>query len=443
MCKVKILLVDDIPEKIRKIRDCIENEKNVIEIAQDAIDCKKKLAENEYDILCLDVLIPLRAGDDTKAENSINIIKEIKANNRYKKPVHILLLTQYAEQITENDDYNKVIQENSCELIPYHMENNAWGKLLIACIELCYKFKISYQNQITKPLHFDVTLIAALSEPELDQILKLGKDSSWRPFKMPNDSIEYYKTTFTTSKGKELTVVAASSNQMGMVAATDLTNKMLNHFHSQIVIMGGIAAGFKGNFGDVLIAKSCDDYGNGKLISKRKRVEEKIIDVEEFKPDPNQIPINSELVSSINQLKRKRSGLNEIKKNWNEKIEEELEKTKNNLTKSKKIKIIEHDLNIEFGPFASGAGVISSKKFIEERLTSHFRKLIGIDMEAYGVYYACSNAINPKPKYVLSIKSMSDKGDNKKNDDYQSYAAYTSAQYIYYLLTESDLFTID
>jgi nucleoside phosphorylase len=63
-------------------------------------------------------------------------------------------------------------------------------------------------------------------------------------------------------------------------------------------------------------------------------------------------------------------------------------------------------------------------------------------MEAFGVYYACSNCVNPQPKYFLSIKSISDRGDNKKNDIYQEYAAFTSAQYIYYLLTESDLFSL-
>ena len=56
------------------------------------------------------------------------------------------------------------------------------------------------------------------------------------------------------------------------------------------------------------------------------------------------------------------------------------------------------------------------------------RKLLGIDMETYAVYYAAQNAMN-SPKFV-SIKAVSDYANQHKNDDYQKYAAFISIQFL-------------
>jgi nucleoside phosphorylase len=47
-------------------------------------------------------------------------------------------------------------------------------------------------------------------------------------------------------------------------------------------------------------------------------------------------------------------------------------------------------------------------------------------MEAYPLLFACSHAAEPKPKGFV-VKSVCDFADESKNDDYQDYAAYTSA----------------
>ena len=51
-------------------------------------------------------------------------------------------------------------------------------------------------------------------------------------------------------------------------------------------------------------------------------------------------------------------------------------------------------------------------------------------MESYGVFYSANYGVHPKPK-PISIKSVCDFGDRKKADNYQNYAAYTSARFMY------------
>jgi nucleoside phosphorylase len=423
MCKIKLLLVDDNSYKTGRINEFLDKKSDVLEysIVTDANSCKQSIAKEQYDILLLDLLIPLRFGDEPNAKNAINVINEINRRSNFKSPIHIIIHSAFDECLQSYASDLSI-----CELIHFHQENNAWEKQLNLCIEHCYKFKNYYQAKIENS-SFDVALIAALQEPELEQILKLN-GGNWAELNVI-DGIPCHTTKFTTLKNKELNIVAVACKEMGMVAATDLTNKVLQYFNPKAVIIGGIAAGFKGNFGDILIAQSCYDHGNGKLETKKRKVEGKIQDEEVFLPDIRQITIESKLEAPINELKRKKSGLLNIHAKW----------TWDDSDKQMKKLHIDKKLRIEFGPFASGAGVVASKKYVEKNLKSHARKLIGIDMEAYGVYYACKNSNNHNLKYFLSIKSKSDNGDNKKNDKYQAYAAYTSAQYIYYLLTQTDL----
>jgi len=54
------------------------------------------------------------------------------------------------------------------------------------------------------------------------------------------------------------------------------------------------------------------------------------------------------------------------------------------------------------------------------------RKLLGVEMEVYGVYAAAAYSNRPKPA-VFAMKAVCDFGDEKKDDAHQAYAAYTSA----------------
>lgn len=81
------------------------------------------------------------------------------------------------------------------------------------------------------------------------------------------------------------------------------------------------------------------------------------------------------------------------------------------------------------GPMASGAAVIEHEGKIQE-IKERNRKVIGVEMETYGVYLAARVAPEPRP-LVFSVKSVCDFAKPPKTDEHQRYAAFTSARFIF------------
>ena len=77
------------------------------------------------------------------------------------------------------------------------------------------------------------------------------------------------------------------------------------------------------------------------------------------------------------------------------------------------------------GPIATGAGVVADSNYVKT-IVEQQRKVLGIEMEIYGFYYAAENSCEPKPKY-FALKSVCDFANESKNDDLQRYCSYMSA----------------
>jgi nucleoside phosphorylase len=145
------------------------------------------------------------------------------------------------------------------------------------------------------------------------------------------------------------------------------------------------------------------DYGSGKITCETN-------DTPVIKPDPNSIHLSSYLKDRFIAFQSETEIFAKIK-------------TKSRSTKP------DSELKSWIGPFASGSSVVQCPDIVNSIL-EHNRKLIGIDMEAYGVIYTSCNFIDPKPT-PFCIKSISDFADSHKNDSYHNYASYTSARYLY------------
>ena len=84
---------------------------------------------------------------------------------------------------------------------------------------------------------------------------------------------------------------------------------------------------------------------------------------------------------------------------------------------------------LHLGPMPSGASVICDESLFKEIIRPQHRKCVALDMETYGVYYACENSLNSQIKF-LSIKSVSDFADEEKSDDYHEFCCQLSATYL-------------
>lgn len=84
------------------------------------------------------------------------------------------------------------------------------------------------------------------------------------------------------------------------------------------------------------------------------------------------------------------------------------------------------DHKVIFGPFAVGEKVVAEPAAVEN-LKQADPKLIGIEMESYGVARAAANMLY-RPRFI-AIRGVCDYADNNKNDDFRSLALINAAKF--------------
>ena len=189
---------------------------------------------------------------------------------------------------------------------------------------------------------------------------------------------------------------------MGLTAAAIATTQLIMQFRPRIVVMVGIAAGTRsGNkdFGDILVADPSVDYNSGKVVQEG--------GIRDFLPDPYPIGLNARLRSVIQKYRAPNPLFQELRQKW-------------------KGDVPANQLRLHLGPVGAADQVIDDETRIVE-IQKNWRKLIGVEMETYGVYRACHEAPDPKPRFV-SFKSVCDSAA-QKTDSWQDYAAYTAAHF--------------
>jgi len=261
----------------------------------------------------------------------------------------------------------------------------------------------------------DVAVITALNNPEFSALKKI-----YTLKKIPDQNLRFADTSHyyncEIKKGdKTLTIVAATDDTMGMSATTSLATRIIQQFDPKYIVILGICAGIEGdtNIGDILVAEHSYDYGSGKNTVD-------IVDGvrhERFVPYHQPYRMDAKLRKGISAMKNDDGLFAAIR------------------SKSSDFSENDKKLNLLVGPFASGAAVIANKDIVAD-LKTHEGKLIGFDMETYGVFYAAENS-NDKTK-AISIKAVSDFGTESKNTSlkhaHQLYAATNSVLFFKYVL---------
>lgn len=395
---INILIVDDKPEKQQEINAvlkeaCVGYENINIESTNDVGSTKTIMGQKDIDIMILDLHLPIRFIDGPVYEGGVTLIDEVKASKRYKYPTYVVSLSQHAN---ETEAFRKGTGDIHKYII-YDEKDRSWAEELIKFVQsviptLCAG--VSHRNYM-----YDLAVICALPE-ELEYVNKSLIDV--KQIRAPFDDFIYFEGCYE-KQGNLVHVIATCSTQMGMVAASTLTTKLIYNFCPRYVVMTGIAAGVKGktNMGDAIVAEYTWDYGAGK----------EVIDESGQKKHKNtiqQIHISPEISNMVRQLQLDTAFLDSVKS------EARVKKPKNKF-------------NIIMGAVATGAAVIADPDKVKEIIDNQVRDLIAVEMEVYGVYYAANWAISPRPQFI-AIKSVCDYADAEKNDDFHDYAAYTSVR---------------
>ncbi|MBE6742325.1 MAG: response regulator [Ruminococcaceae bacterium] len=401
---IRILIIDDSIERSQELTNILS--KNQIDCYCDYCITKeealKKLHLNQYDLVLLDIMLP-----DTMSKKGISdlagldILKAISNDRTLIKPLCVMGIT------SSEETYQKVINEFEKHLIPLSVWNNDenWESQFLSKIK--YLNKLSNTYRPINPNKVDIALIATVDEEYL--ALK-NLPINWIEKIIEND-IGTYSIGTISCYGVEKRILISQLPEMGIAAASFMTTNIINTFDPCSIAMVGICGGKEGevNLGDVIVADKTWDYGAGKVkINSKGEIQ--------LLAQPNQLNINTKLKAEII---RNKSLIDNIYIKWN---------ATNNDNKISSVKC---------GVLPSGSAVIASKEFIDEIVAPQYRKFLGIDMETYGVYFACENSKNDI-KYV-AIKSVSDLANQDKDDSYHSYCSYVSANFAYELIKKGIL----
>jgi len=244
-------------------------------------------------------------------------------------------------------------------------------------------------EQIIMPKFIDIAIITATQDEFYSfsaHLLDLQR------LEVLNDSSIYFQG-YIKKKEDLLSVVMHLPSDMGIAAAAITTTKCITNFRPKYLFMVGIAAGIKAvtKVGDVIIAEKALDYNEViEIETSDKGVRTK------FMNDVVSIPKN---LKSRMQLFLKTFDFDEF--------ENEI------------LKKINRKLNYHFGVVVTGSSLVRNSEKIAQ-LIRDFHNLKGIDMETVGVYKAINSFDKNIQPDFLSIKSVSDYGDNDKDKEFDS-----------------------
>jgi nucleoside phosphorylase len=400
-----VLIVDDDQSKRDAVREALHAVVAAQEIsiceAVDAISAKRLMMDNVFDLLVLDLALPLREPADPQPLGGVELLDEVIERDQYNIPPHIVGLTAH------DDVYKQVETRFDSELwslLFYERSSETWIDSLQAKVRHILRAKRSGGARY----ECDLAIVAALQDPELTAILALPW--AWERWEVQADSTIYYRGEYLF-EGQTRVAFAARAPNMGMPSATLLAAKMAFQFKPRCLVMPGICAGDgdEVELGDLIAANPAWDYGAGKFTDDA--------GVKRFDPNPNQVQLGTRVRGLVERLASTPMELEKIRQ-------------------ASPVKPTTA-LRLHIGALGSGAAVIGDADKFKE-VKAFQRKTLGIDMEAYGVMLAAYELPAPTPD-VLVLKGVSDFADREKNStnalQIRPYAAYASAQAIGVLAT--------
>jgi len=399
---MKILIVDDEAKRYPRLIDAlaqIEIPRENIDIVPSARDARDRLATTAYDLLILDILIPLNPEGESDSQNALDLLLEIHESETDARPRQIVGITS---DLSVAGQVASQFEEWTWSVLDYSESNDEW----ITRATNCARYILSeIKSEAVRPAEFqtDLAVVCALPSPELSEVLALPWN--WEAARPIDDCVFVHDGHFEV-EGRTVTVAATAAPRMGMVSTALLTATMINKLRPRLLAMCGICAGVQGKvrMGDVLLSEPAWDFQSGKRVSEQGN--------SQFAASPHQLYTPAIVRTHVEQIRADSTAMAGIASKFGE-----------NAPGISKIVI---------GPVATGSAVLADGAIIEEIKAQH-RDLIGVEMEAYGLYAAAVASSHPQPLH-FSLKSVCDFANSKKDDQHQRYAAFASANVLKLLM---------
>jgi nucleoside phosphorylase len=237
-------------------------------------------------------------------------------------------------------------------------------------------------QKIESPKFNDIVIICA-TQDEFNSFKNILRD--FNRIDIVNDSTLYYKG-YIQGINDTFSVILPVPSDMGIATAAIVTTKCINQFRPRFLFMVGIAAGIKAStkVGDVIIADQALNYNE-------------VIEIENADQSTRTKYMHNTISISPNLRSRFSMFLNS--------------NNVNDISEHSSLKELNRKARFHIGTMVSGGSLIRSKERIKQ-LVRDYHNIKGIDMETYGVYKAVYSFDYDNVPDFISIKSVSDFGDN-------------------------------
>ncbi|MEE3923323.1 hypothetical protein [Pseudomonas viridiflava] len=388
---MKIFVLEDNDDKFNAVIELI-NQKSMlepprIERAKSFLHAQRALERDQYDVLILDLVVPLRPDgipeDVTSDISAMRLDEECKNRN-----TPALALTQFEEKAEEGF---RSLNNLGVTVVTYAPGGGHWIIAIDRFIEL-------YQP----PLKYDFVIICALRK-ERDAYHSLG-------YAIGEEVIIDDLSCKVLSLG-DLRGLVVVPTRMGLVSSAITTTKCIERFKPKLIGMSGICAGFDNTskIYDVIVPERCYQHDSGKWTD------------EGFIMEPYHAALDESVRLRIDRILNG-SGFCEALVKDIVPGSTEFPPEASSISCSAKLAVS-----------SSGSSVVASNSQSEEMKTYH-RKGAAFEMESYALYDAAVSSCH-KPIF-FSAKSVVDNGSVTKGDAYHRIACLVSAKVCTAIISE-------
>ncbi len=400
---MKILIVDDHPRRYERLVTALAAigiARDQIDIVGSANDARAHIERTPFDLLLLDIFLPLRPEGTPEMQHSLDLLFEIREGELPNMPRYIVGIT--ADRAVADDALCQ-FEDWTWTVLQYADDSDEWVSRATNCARFALEQARAKEREPDPAPRIDLAIVCALATPEQEEILNLPWNwSAPRPI----DDIVFVRDGHVEVDGRRLTVCVTTSPRMGMVSTALRAASLIARLRPRLLAMTGICAGMreKVRLGDVLFADTAWDFQSGKRVRDAENTQ--------FSMRPHHLPAPAKVRSHIEQIRDDGEAL--------AKIASEFSGTGT------------HASRIFIGPVASGSAVLADGEVIKQIREQH-QELIGVEMEIYGLFAAAHGAASPQPA-CFALKAVCDFADPDKQDGHQQYAAYASARVLQLLI---------
>ena len=394
---MKVLIIHD----RRPIRDeikttCENNLKGdpLVDMAVDLIDARERLAADFYDLVIIDLTLPVREGRAATIENAEILLEEIFDQGGLNAPADVMGISRDAEALSQ------ISTNISQHLMTCLSEDSDWKQSLEEKLNYLTRVRSSRQLVANSSYGLDLAIITALDKEAMpyERLFELSESDEMKGCRI---------FSFSDKNGKIRNGILHSVGQAGQAPAAAATQALLTQFRPRLIAMTGFCGGVeeRTKFGDLIGFRKVEGWDYGKWEGKKGQDPV-------FKPRPDPLVAPE---GQIYDIVRSLEGNFEPSR----KILEAVAAASGGEISS---------WSVKRGHAGSGSAVVTSDETMQS-IVGRNEDIRAIDMESHGFYFACGHSPVRRPDY-LCLKSVADMCNGEKDSRLHEACSLISASFL-------------